>query len=127
LVTLTLQLSGDLLDADASEKAWCDRNLADARQRKSEKTAEIKKLTTRIDGMSAESSQLKEEIAELQSGLAKLAASQVEMNKLREEEHAAYQSAKADMEKGLEGVKMGLKILGTRRRSRSTWTSSAAS
>jgi len=99
-------------DADASEKAWCDRNLADARQRKSEKVAEIKKLTTRIDAQTAESAQLKEEVAELQTSLASLARSQVEMNKLRGEEHAAYQSAKADMEKGLEGVKMALKILG---------------
>jgi len=99
-------------DADASEKAWCDRNLADARQRKSEKVTEIKKLTTRIDAMSAESAQLKEEVAELQSSLAKLAASQVELNKIRGAEHAAFLSDKADMEKGLEGVKMALKILG---------------
>merc|ERR1740139_1362010 len=99
-------------DADATEKAWCDRNLAETRQRKADKTAEVKKLSTRIDRMSSESAQLKEEIAELQSSLAKLAASQVEMNKLRDEEHAAFKSAKADMELGLEGVKKALQVLG---------------
>jgi len=99
-------------EADASRKAWCDRNLADANQRKSEKIAEIAKLTTRIDSKAARSAQLKEEIAELQNGLAKLAASQVSMNKIRKEENAAYVSNKADMEQGLEGVKMALKILG---------------
>jgi len=102
----------DEAEADASKKAWCDRNLADANQRKAEKIAEIKKLTTRIDRNSARSSQLKEEVAELQKGLANLAASQVSMDKIRKDENAAYLSDKADMEQGLEGVKMALKILG---------------
>jgi len=98
-------------EADASKKAWCDRNLADANQKKAEKIAEIKKQTTRIDSNNARSAQLKEEIAELQNNLAKLAASQVSMNKIRKEENTAYVSNKADMEQGLEGVKMALKIL----------------
>merc|ERR1740139_977152 len=50
-------------DADASKKAWCDRQLADTRQKKSEKIAEISKLSTRIDLMAAKSTQLKAEIA----------------------------------------------------------------
>merc|ERR1711957_1038715 len=58
------------------------------------------------------SSQLKEDIAELQSSLAKLAASQVEMNKLRDEENAAFKSAKADLELGISGVKKALQVLG---------------
>jgi len=99
-------------EADASRKAWCDRNLADANQKKAEKVAEIEKLTTRIDSKAARSAQLKEEIAELQNSLAKLAASQVNMDKIRKEENAAYVSNKADMEQGLEGVKMALKVLG---------------
>merc|ERR1719221_1895893 len=65
--------------ADASKKAWCDRQLADTRQKKTEKTNEIAKLTTRIDKMSATSAQLKEQIAALQGQLAKLAQSQAEM------------------------------------------------
>jgi len=98
-------------DADASKKAWCDRNLADTRQRKSEKTDEISKLTTKIDVMSSKSAQLKAEIAALQGQLAKLAQSQVEMDKLREEGKAEYVSTRADLEKGLEGLKLALKIL----------------
>jgi len=97
--------------ADASKKAWCDRNLADTRQRKAEKTNEIAKLTTRIDKMSATSSQLKEEIATLQGQLAKLAKSQAEMDRLRQEQKTAYEAARADLEKGLTGLKMALKVL----------------
>merc|ERR1712228_1063523 len=53
----------------------------------------------------------KEEMAVLQDQLAKLAASQAEMNKLRAEQKAAYESARADLEKGLTGLKMALKLL----------------
>ena len=71
----------------------------------------IEKLSTSIDPMMAKSSQLKEHVAALQKALAEIAASQAEMGKLREEEHEAYVSNKADMEQGLEGIKTALKIL----------------
>merc|ERR1712226_510397 len=74
-------------------------------------TAEIAKLSTKIDQMSARSAQLKEEVAALQKSLAELAASQAEMNKMRKEENAAYVKNKADMEQGLQGVKLALKVL----------------
>merc|ERR1719497_183826 len=61
--------------------------------------------------MTAHSAQLKEEIAVLQDQLAKLASSQAEMDKLRAEQKAAYEAARADLEKGLTGLKMALKIL----------------
>jgi len=97
--------------ADAAKKAWCDRNLADSRQRKSEKIAEIAKMTSRIDLMTANSAQLKEEIATLEAQLAKLAQSQAEMDRLRKEENTAYLQTRADQEKGLEGLKLALKVL----------------
>jgi len=98
-------------DADATEKAFCDKELAETTAKKDEKTAEIEKLTTKIDQMSAASAKLKEEVAALQKALADLAASQLEMDKLREEESALYKKNKADMEAGLQGVKLALKIL----------------
>merc|ERR1719362_1269276 len=69
------------------------------------------KLTTRIDRMSAESAQLKEEIASLQNGLAKLAKTQAEMDKLRREENEAFEKSKAELSKALTGIKLGLKVL----------------
>jgi len=98
-------------DADASKKAWCDRQLADTRQKKSEKLAEIAKLTSRVDLMSSKSAQLKSEIASLQGYLAKLAQSQAEMDKLRQEGKASYTQSRADLEKGLEGLKLALQLL----------------
>jgi len=97
--------------ADATEKAFCDKELSESTAKKDEKTAEIEKLTTKIDQMSAASAKLKEEVAALQKALADLAAAQLEMDKLREEESAVYKKNKADMEDGLQGVKLALKIL----------------
>jgi chromosome segregation ATPase len=98
-------------EADATKKAYCDKELAETNEKKADKTAEVEKLTTKIDQMTAKSTKLKEEVAELQKALAKLAAAQAEMDKLRQEEHELYVSNKADMEKGLDGVKMALKVL----------------
>merc|ERR1719384_845643 len=98
-------------DADASKKAWCDRNLADTRQTKSDKLAEISKISTRIDLMEAKLAQLKAEVANLQGSLAKLAKSQADMNTIRSEAHSAYVASRADLEKGLQGLKLALKIL----------------
>merc|ERR1712151_7433 len=97
--------------ADAAHKAYCDKELSETNTKKSEKTNEIKKLTTRIDRMTAQSSQLKEEVAALQGALVKLAKSQAEMDRLRREENAAFSASKAELDKALTGIKLALKIL----------------
>merc|ERR1719356_1632775 len=61
--------------------------------------------------MTATSAKLKEETAAAQKALADLAKAQADMDKLRGEENAAFVAAKADMEKGLKGVKLAIKIL----------------
>jgi len=98
-------------EADATHKAFCDKELAESNEKKTDKKAEIAKLQNKIDSMSARSQQLKAEVAALQKSLAALAASQAEMNILRAEEKAAYKQNKADMEQGLEGIKIALRVL----------------
>merc|ERR1719373_1038666 len=97
--------------ADATKKAYCDKELQEANTKKAQKTAEINKLSSRIDLASAKSAKLKAEVATLQDELAKLAASQAEMDKLRREEEESFASSKAEQEKGLAGVKLALKVL----------------
>merc|ERR1719159_706904 len=70
-------------EADATHEAFCDKEIAESDVKHADKTAEIAKLTSAIDSMSARSAQLKEEVAALQKSLADLAASQAEMDKLR--------------------------------------------
>jgi len=98
-------------EADAAHKGYCDKEMSETKAKKEELTTEIEELTTKIDKMTAESAKLKEEVATLSKELADLATSQQEMDKIREEEKAAYDENKAETEKGLEGIKLALKVL----------------
>merc|ERR1711907_268000 len=98
-------------EADAAHKAYCDKEMSETKAKKEELTDEITALTTKIDKMSADSAKLKEEVAILSKELADLAKSQAEMDKLREEEKTLYDKNKAEMEEGLEGIKLALKVL----------------
>merc|ERR1719378_1740346 len=97
--------------ADADHKAYCDKELAETNTKKDEKTDEIAKLNAAIDRMSAKSAQLKDEVAALQKELADLAATQAEMDKIRQEEKEIYKTNRPEMEEGIEGIKLALKIL----------------
>jgi len=97
--------------ADATKKAYCDKELSETSAKKDEKSTEIAKLSTRIDRMVARSAQLKEEVAVIQNQLAELAKSQASMDNIRQEERAAFIASKADLEKGITGLKLAIKIL----------------
>jgi len=98
-------------EQDATEKAYCDKELAETYAKKDAKATEIKKLSTKIDQMTSRSAQLKAEIAELEKGLSSLAKSQAEMDKVRLNEKEEYTKAKAEMEAGIKGVQLALKVL----------------
>jgi len=98
-------------EADATEHAFCEKEMAETEAKQTDKEATIEKLTTQIDSMSAKSAKLKEEVAELQKELAALASTTAEMDKIRAEEKGIYDANKAEMEKGIDGVKMALKVL----------------
>merc|ERR1719238_1435020 len=98
-------------EADATEKAFCDKEMAETEAKKADKEAGIEKLSTSIDSMTAKSAKLKEDIATLQKELSELAKAQAEMDKLRAEEKAAFDKNSAEMEKGIKGVKLALKVL----------------
>eukprot|EP00811_Abedinium_folium_P032334 NODE_5388_length_1776_cov_3.241358.p1 GENE.NODE_5388_length_1776_cov_3.241358~~NODE_5388_length_1776_cov_3.241358.p1 ORF type:complete len:575 (-),score=163.36 NODE_5388_length_1776_cov_3.241358:50-1582(-) len=97
--------------ADATHKAYCDKETAHTLYKKDKRDAELGKLSAEIDTMKARSATLKEQVAALQKALAGLAATQAEMNKLRSNEHAQYLEDQSDMELGITGVKSALKVL----------------
>jgi len=98
-------------EADATKKAYCDKELAETNQKKDDKSAEIEKLSAKIASSKSKSAKLKEEVATLQSELASLVRGQAEMDKIRGEEKAAFDVNSAEMEQGLNGIKMALKVL----------------
>jgi len=97
--------------AEAGHKAYCDEEMSKTKAKKDELNADIEKLTSKIDSASAMSASLKEDVKELQKELADLVESQAEMDKVREDTHAAFVAAKADLEKGLDGVGNALQVL----------------
>merc|ERR1719277_935623 len=98
-------------EADAAHKAYCDKEISETNVKKEDKTAEIEKMTTQIDKMSSRKAVLEEEVATLMKELSDIAKSQASYDKWFQEYEAAFTSDKADMEAGIEGVKIALKIL----------------
>merc|ERR1719408_645548 len=85
--------------------------MAETEAKKADKEATVEKLTTQIDSQNAKSAKLKEEVATLGKELSELAAAQAEMDKVRAEEKAVFDVNSAEMEKGIKGVKLALKVL----------------
>jgi len=97
--------------SEATEKAYCDEELAKTNEKSGELNDDIAKLTSKIDTAAARSAKLKKEVAELQSELADMAKAQAENDEYRQESHADYTQAKADLELGLSGVRKALDVL----------------
>merc|ERR1719155_295476 len=98
-------------EEDASQKAYCDKEMSETTAKKDELTAQSDKLSTSIAQKKAASAKLKEEVATLQNELANMAKAKAEADKLRSEENAAFKKNSAEMELGIEGVKKALSVL----------------
>merc|ERR1719253_1436560 len=98
-------------EAEASEKAYCDEEMAKTEQKKGELEGVITRLTSKIDLAAAKSAELKGEVKTLQAELATLAKEQASMDSIRAEEKAAYDKAKAELELGIGGVQKALGVL----------------
>merc|ERR1719503_310364 len=112
------QLVSDMLanltkeaEEDATQKAFCDKEMAETKAKKEDKTAEVSKLSTQAEQKEAQSTKLKEEIATLQRELAEIAGTQSKMDELRSEEETAYKQAKSELEKAVSGIQLALKTL----------------
>eukprot|EP00811_Abedinium_folium_P031036 NODE_5017_length_1819_cov_7.210993.p1 GENE.NODE_5017_length_1819_cov_7.210993~~NODE_5017_length_1819_cov_7.210993.p1 ORF type:complete len:505 (+),score=208.65 NODE_5017_length_1819_cov_7.210993:98-1612(+) len=98
-------------DAQADQKTFCDRETKYSQEKLAAIQHNIAKLTAKADADNGESEQLKDEVGEVLRELADLADSQVEMDKVRKEEHGVYQQTLKDLEEGLAGMRLALKVL----------------
>jgi len=80
--------------ADATEKAYCDKELAATQAKVGDVEDQLQKLSTQIDRKTAKSTAAKEEVKELQEELAKNMKEQTELDKVRQDEHAHSLQAK---------------------------------
>merc|ERR1719333_917229 len=70
-------------EEDASQKAYCDKEMSETTAKKDELQAESDKLSTKIAHDKAASAKLKEEVATLQKELAAMAKAKSEADELR--------------------------------------------
>merc|ERR1719456_61297 len=98
-------------EADATQKAYCDKEMSETNAKKDDLTAESDKLSTKIAQDKAASAKLKEEVATLQQELADMAKAKAEADQLRADEKSAFDKNSAEMKLGIEGVKKALSVL----------------
>jgi len=97
--------------AEATEKAYCDEEMAKTEAKRSELMDDVSKVSAKLDQATSKTATLSAEIKQLEAELAALAKQQAEMNKIRQEENAAFVQAKADLTTGLTGVRQALTVL----------------
>merc|ERR1719401_3271701 len=77
-------------EEDATEKAYCDEEMAKTGSKHGELTDDVKKLTAKVDQAESKVVSLTEDIKQLEAELAALMKSQAEMDKLRQEQSKDY-------------------------------------
>jgi len=97
--------------AEATEKAYCDEEMAKTEAKRGELMDDVSKLSAKIDQATSKSATLSADIKQLEAELAELMKSQAEMDKIRQEENDAFVQAKADLTAGLTGVRQALTAL----------------
>jgi len=97
--------------ADATQEAFCTKEISESKTKKAENQAELDKITTKIDSMSAKSAKLQDQSATLQKELGELARSQAEMDKMRFDAKTLFAKNKKEMEAGISGLEQAVSTL----------------
>jgi chromosome segregation ATPase len=112
------EMTQDMIDklesaqaADATQKAFCDKEMKETKDKKADKEAEVDKLATKKEQKEAQSAKLKEQVATLQKELSEIASAQAEATSLRSKEKAAVEAATPDLKKAIKGIQLALKTL----------------
>jgi len=96
---------------DATEKAYCDEQLAATSTKESDLEDALKKLKAQLDRKTAKFADVKDDVAEMQAELAQMAKDQAKLDKVREDEHAAFVAEKADLDQGIQGLREAMGLL----------------
>lgn len=111
LISNMIKRLEDAASAEAKQKTYCDNELAATRAKKEERSTDVEELNTRIDKLTSTSAKLRESTHRLRRELAELAKSLLTMDKIRKLESNNFVKDKAEIEKGVEGVKIALRVL----------------
>jgi len=97
--------------AEATQKTYCDKNMAAQVTARDEAKTKLEGLETEISALTSEEAQLKAEVATLAQQIADNEKAINEANELREAESAENQKVVADAGAGKENVELALEIL----------------
>jgi len=98
-------------DAETSHKQYCDKQTSLAQAQNEDTSAELSSLGAKQDQKKAASVKTKELIATLHKELASIARFKAGASLRRQEEEAVFRKNSAEMQKGLNGIRLALKIL----------------
>jgi uncharacterized coiled-coil protein SlyX len=96
---------------EADQKGWCDKALADAKQKRTYAADEIADLNAKMAKLEALSAKLGEQLKELTDRIAELTKARAEAEKVRSEEKAENENTVSEAKAGLRAVTMALDIL----------------
>lgn len=95
----------------ARKKAYCDKELAESKEKNVDTQDEVEELGTRIEKMTGKSKRLEEDVKELKIEELLLTKSSAEMQVLYRKDRALYEETKGTVEQALRGVQTAIKVL----------------
>lgn len=96
---------------EADHKAYCDKELSYAEEKKANKVDESEGLTAKLDRRKAESAKLAEQIGVLQKELSEIAKTQSEMDTIRKEEETNFKRDKTETEEAIKAIQTAMEVL----------------
>lgn len=95
----------------ADKKAYCDAELAKAKDNHQGKKDELDDLRTKIDAALSKTALLKAEASNVQKALTALAESEAKLTQLRQREKAQFEQTIPELKGSIDSVKIALKVL----------------
>lgn len=96
---------------EAEHKAYCDKEYGETKTKTDELKYDVEKYSSKLEKAKSDSVSLKEEVLALNREVSEIVRSQGVADELRKKEYKVYVQSKADLEQGLSGVRVALKIL----------------
>merc|ERR1719321_2289254 len=96
---------------EATQKAFCDKEMGASTASQEEKTETLAKLQARIDGAETTIAQNTVDIKTLQAEVAEIDKAQAEATKMRTAEHEDYSKASKDFKDSAEAVAKAIEVL----------------
>merc|ERR1719386_336700 len=98
-------------EEEATQKAFCDKEMGASKKSQDEKTMTLDKLQSRIDGASTTIAELTEAVKTLESEVAEIDKAQAEATAIRTTEHEDYMRASKDFKDSAEAVAKAIEVL----------------